>query len=128
MYPYLRERTVLTVKGFSPEEFIVYKLVYEMYLDYENEVITCYVQAVYKEKKYSLVSNEDLEKRDKEDEENVAQIMAPMFDSFNPIDRLLLFRVKEEADLFDLLSEKIPALHQLGTVYVSDSLNKFRVV
>lgn len=128
MYPLLREYTNLETVSYEPEIYILESPTYELYLDApQNDLITCNVKTVYSFGRYDVCSNDNEEKRNREEEKEFETKIASFFTSFSKEDNAFsLFGDDEE--IYEFLNDKIPVLYTLGTVFISDKLSRMRVM
>lgn len=128
IYPMIKERTILKTYSFNPNEFIIPEPEFEVYLDYPQEnLITCKIKAVYGTRKFDLLNDKDMDKRDRDEENEFEGKISKYFNSFDNVENAFLFHAEEDT-LYQFLSESIPSLHTIATVFISDELNKLRVV
>lgn len=127
--PELTSVMAISYEGMEPTAYLPEKPVFEMYLDYPQEnMISCRAYARYRDGKYQLFQNEDYQdNRDFAGEHAFAEVLKQFFQSFDE-EQASLYYEGEEEGLFTFLSQDIPRLHEMGEVYISDRLNRLRVV
>lgn len=128
IYPMVKERTVMKTYSFNPDEFIIPEPEFEVYLDYpQDNLISCKIKAIYGTRKFDIFDDKDMDKRDRDEENEFEGKIGKYFNSFDNVEDAFLFHAEEDS-LYQFLSETIPALHELSAVFISDELNKLRVV
>lgn len=115
-------------ENFDEAQFTVEPAVFQLYLDMpQKEYITCKIQAVYGEKRYNVYDRENQRNsRDILREMEIQQSVSPWFNAFDPAEKLLVL-AKDEELLYELLTEGIPRMQELGEVYISEELRKLKV-
>lgn len=127
IYPQLREytdfHTDVELSRFMPENCQI-----QIYLDKEEERITCRLESVYGEKKHNLMKEiytADLYRNLAEESRarQTAQAYFPAQDQQG----VLFFETWQDELLYQLISTGIDQLSQTGNLYVSDSLRQISV-
>lgn len=127
LYPQLVEytdfHTEVDLSRFMPETCQIH-----IYLDKEEERITCRLESIYGEKTHNLLKElyaADLY-RNLEEEGRACQTAQAYFPQTDP-QGLLFFPAEQDDLLYQLISTGIDQLSQAGEVYVSDSLRQISI-
>ncbi|MCI8647280.1 MAG: DEAD/DEAH box helicase family protein [Firmicutes bacterium] len=127
LYPQLAEytdfHTEVELSRFMPETCQIH-----MYLDKEEERITCRLESIYGEKRHDLTQElytTDLY-RNLEEEGRACQTAQAYFPQMDP-QGLLFFEAEQDDLLYQLISTGIAQLSQVGEVYVSDNLRQISI-
>ncbi|MDE6883004.1 MAG: DEAD/DEAH box helicase [Lachnospiraceae bacterium] len=115
--------------AFNEADYGVEPVSFEIYLDApQRNFITCKVYAVYGDKKFE-VYKKDAERtgRDAVREIQTGNIVASYCNAYDENEHTMVI-ADDEDKLYELLTTGIPRFQELGDVYVSDALKKFRVV
>lgn len=128
LLPELEKCFHCTKENFDPAQFAVEEVTFRIYLDMpQKEYITCKLQAVYGEKVYNVYDRENQRhSRDVLREMEAERCLSPWFNAFDPAEKLLVLAKNEEL-LYELLTEGIPRMQELGEVYISEELRKLKV-
>ena len=129
LYPLIKDKTILKETDFHVEDFILPSPEFEIYLDCpDGFIITCRLKAVYGKRRYDLFSDTESEKRDNNAESSFSSRFFQYFTAFNSDTSEFVFYPSTEESIFKFLGKTIPELHKMATVYVSDVLNRIRVI
>ena len=117
------------VPAFVREMLPSYRAAYEIYLDApERDWITCKAFSVYGEDKFSVFDRDvSAQTRDIPGEMGVFALLSRYFNGYDAQRMELALDCHEEEKLYQLLSEGIPALQKIGTVYISQAIRQMRV-
>lgn len=128
LYPTLKQHFLCHIENFVEEEYGIAEAEFKIYLDApEKDVVTGKIESVYGEKKYNVYDRQtDYESRDFVKEIEIAASIAPFFERVDESRRELIISKDEDA-LYELLTEGIDEMQQLGEVYVSESLKGVNV-
>jgi len=129
--PVFEEHGQVILRGMDPEDYEKEKPAFRFELDYakDQELLTCRAVSVYPsvEKEYSLfASSEDSARRNGAEETRVAEIIRPIFRSFDPASGILS-RDMNEPELFAFLRDRLPELEKQGTVVGTDAFRRLRI-
>ena len=115
--------------AFNEADYGVEPVSFEIYLDApQRNFITCKVYAVYGDKKYEVYKkDEERAGRDAVREIQTGNIVASYCNAYDENEHTMVI-ADDEDKLYELLTTGIPRFQELGDVYVSDALKKFRVV
>lgn len=128
IYPILSENTDVKSENYLPDSYILESPTYEMYLDApQSDVITCSVKAVYSFGRFDLCVADTESKRNFEEEKEFENSLVPFFTSYNDEDKAFSL-YGEDDEIYDFLTVRIPILYTLGTVFISDKLNRMRTM
>lgn len=128
IYPILSRNTNLKSDSYLPETYILESPTYELYLDApQSDVITCNVKAVYSYGRFDLCVAEGETKRNFEEEKLFENTLVPFFTSYNEEDKAFSLHGDDD-EIYEFLTDKIPQLYTLGTVFISDKLNRMRTM
>lgn len=137
LLPVLKQVYQCREKNFDSAKYEAPKADYEIYLDApQRNFITCSIQAVYGNEKYEIYKNLNDRKalsdhqqinRNISEEIQTGQSAGVWFNAFDSDKGQMVLADDDEA-IYRLLTEGIPALQELGTVYVSDALRRMKVV
>lgn len=137
LLPALKQVYQCREKNFDSSKYEAPKADYEIYLDApQRNFITCSIQAVYGNEKYEIYKNLNDRKalpdhqqinRNISEEIQTGRSAGVWFNAFDSDKGQMVLADDDEA-IYRLLTEGIPALQELGTVYVSDALRRMKVV
>lgn len=127
--PSLPDTMPVVCDGMEVQQYLPEKPVYEIYLDYPQEnMVICTAYARYREKKYQLFKKENYkDNRDFAGEHAFCECLKPFFNSFDSKTASLCY-AGDERGLYSFLTEDIPRLDKLGELFISDRMNRLRVV
>lgn len=127
--PALRECMDCRIEGIQEEEWETVPVRFRFYLDRPQEdLVTCRVLAVYGDQEYNVYdSSPDAEKRDLWKEAEVGKAAGAYCNAYEEQEKRMVLQGEEES-LFTFLTEGVPRLRELGEVYVSDALQKVRIL
>ncbi len=113
------------LEGYVPEPCQI-----QIYLDWQDEMVTARVLCCYGEDSYDLMEQITVSRlhRDLEKEQSVLGVVKLFFPEFDIRRQHFLIREEDEEGLYRLLDEGIGRLQQLGEVLVSDRLKKLQIV
>lgn len=102
---------------------------FRFYLDMpQSDLVTCKALAVYGEKEYSIYDHlSDLELRDLSEEAQAGEVVGSLCNAYDENAKMMVISGEEQL-VFQLLTEGIGKLQQLGEVYVSDALKRVRIL
>ena len=137
LLPALKQVYQCREKNFDSAKYEAPKAEYEIYLDApQKNFITCSIQAVYGNEKYEIYKNLNDRRvlpdqrqinRNISEEIQTGQAAGVWFNAFDS-EKGQMVLADDEEGIYRLLTEGIPALQELGTVYVSDALKRMKVV
>lgn len=115
---------------FDAEDYIQSLASFEIYLDApQRDLITCKLFAVYGNEKYNLyeeTTDEAQAARDIFREMEVGQAVASYFNAYDGNGGMMALSGDEDK-LYELLTEGIVRMQEMGEVFISDALRKIRV-
>lgn len=129
VYPTLIKNVELNNQAaFDPYDYLPDKPVFQIYLDsLQEDMITCRLDAVYKEGTFNVFDTANKEgKRDLKEEAIMDAYVAKWFNSFDTIQKQMVLTSNEDK-MFHFLNEGIPELQSKATVFVSDALKALSV-
>ncbi len=114
--------------NFNIRDYDVNPVSFEIYLDApQRDLITCRVMAVYGDRKYNVYGDrEDAGQRDLAREIVVGQAVAAYCNAYDPVQMTMAIADTED-QIYEILTEGISRMQELGEVFVSDALKKIRV-
>lgn len=137
LLPALKQVYQCREKNFDSAKYEAPKAEYEIYLDApQRNFITCSIQAVYGNEKYEIYkvpddrgvfSDHQQINRNISEEMKTGQAVGAWFNAFDS-EKGQMVLADDEEGIYRLLTEGIPALQELGTVYISDALRRMKVV
>lgn len=129
MLPALQECFDCTVSDIREEELGIVPVRFRFYLDMpQKDFVTCRAAAVYGEKEYSVFNHrKDLENRDLWKETEAGRIVDIYCNAYDEKQEMMVIS-KDETLLYQLLTEGVEKLQQLGEVFISDALRKIRIL
>lgn len=116
---------------FDPDDFTVSPAKYRFMLDSpQPDIVSCRTEVYYGERKYDLYTGdipgtEDIGSRDLTDELSVSQLLTGIFPEGESEKKHWI--IDDEKALYELLTEGLERLQQLGEVFVSDALKRMEV-
>ncbi len=115
-------------ENFNVQDYDVNPVSFEIYLDApQHNIITCRVMAVYGERKYNVYGDRvDAGQRDLAREIVVGQAVAAYCNAYDPA-QMAMAIANTEDQIYEILTEGIPRMQELGEVFISDALKKVRV-
>ncbi len=115
--------------NFNEADYGVEPASFEIYLDApQKDFITCKVYAVYGERKFEVYKkDEERSGRDAVKEIQVGNMVASYCNAYDDKEHAMVI-AGDEDKIYELLTQGIPRLQELGEVYISDALKKIRVV
>lgn len=128
LLPVLERHYRIERRQFHEDIYLPPKPQYELYLDApDRQTVTCELFAVYGEKKYNVYEKpKALDNRDELEELKVRQNVRFWFSNMDPQKKQMVI-VKDEEKLYELLTEGMESLSQIGDLYVSDALKAMEV-
>ena len=125
--PSLEKFYVCHKEHFNPEDYGVEPVSFKIYLDSpQRDWVTCKAQACYGDKVYNVFdTTKDQGLRDQVREMTVEQLIMSYATSYDEKNELAV--VSEEDKIYELLTEGIDKLSDLGEVYISDKLKRMNV-
>lgn len=127
IYPIISTKTLLTNDGFDPYDYIIDKPEFQLYLDLpQKDMITGELKAVYKDGEYNVMIHTEDSKRDLDEEKKMDHLVSKYFTSYSQFDHKLAFHGDDES-IYHFVTESIPDLQNLTTVFISDALKKINV-
>lgn len=115
---------------FDAADYLQSTASFEIYLDApQRDLITCKLFAVYGNEKYSLYEekgDEELSARDIFREMEVGQAVSSYFNAYDGNGGMMALSGDEDK-LYELLSEGIARMQEMGDVFISDALKKIRI-
>lgn len=129
LLPTLEKHYQCERKDFSEADYGVEAASFEIYLDApQKNFVTCKVYALYGEKKYEVYKkSEEGSGRDTVREMQVGNVVSSYCNAFDEKENAMVIS-GEEDKIYELLANGIPRFQELGEVYVSEALKRFRVV
>lgn len=133
LLPALQEVYECTETNFSLETYKAQSAQFEIYLDApQRNFITCELKAVYGDEKYDVYKSvkgqdEYVSKRDYACEIRTGQTAGVWFNAFDE-ERCQMVLADDEEKIYELMTEGIPELQKLGTVFISDALKRFKIM
>lgn len=127
VYPILSTKTQFTSNNYDPYDYTIEPPTFEIYLDYPQEnTITAQLKAVYSNAVYNIFSKDNLNKRDSDEEKKFEQMVSSYFTSFDEINKQFVLQ-GEDDEMYTFMSETIPYMQSIATVYISDKLKKLTI-
>lgn len=128
LLPELEKYYICTRENFSEQDYNILPVSFEIYLDAPQEdMITCRVIAVYGERRYNVYGDkEDMGQRDLTREIPVGKAVSSYCNAYDEGSMAMVISGSEEM-MYDFLTEGIPRLHDLGEVFISDSMKRMKV-
>ena len=137
LLPQLKKFYEIQVEDFDESKYGSIPAKFEIYLDApQRDLITCSLKAVYGEEKFDVFGEKEqlirtnaaqAGKRDILMESNIGSAVSDWFNAFDEKNRQMVLADDEEK-MYQLLTAGIPALQQLGTVFISDTLKRYQVM
>ncbi len=115
-------------ENFREQDYNVRTVRFEIYLDApQPDLVTCRVMAVYGDRKYNVYGEKnDAGQRDLVREIAVGQAVAAYCNAFDQETASMAIATSED-QIYEILTEGIPRMQELGEVFVSDALKRIRV-
>lgn len=128
LYPTLKEQFLCHIENFVEEEYGIAEAEFKIYLDApEKDIVTGKIEAVYGDKKYNVYDRQtDYESRDFVKEIETAALITPYFERVDESRKELIISRNEDI-IYELLTQGIDEMQELGEVYVSESLKGVNV-
>ncbi len=127
IYPILSTNTLIKNEGFDPYDYFIEKPNFEIYLDSpQKDVISCEIKAIYPDAVYNILDSNKKGKRDLDEENRFELKVKPHFNSQDNEKSSLTFFGGDEM-LYSFITETIPYLQSLTTVYISDKLKRITI-
>ncbi len=128
LLPVLERHYRVRRQQFEERRFLPPKPDYELYLDAPDlQTITCEMFARYGDKKYNVCDKpKTLDNRDELDELQARQKVLRWFSHTDPQKKQMLIAGDEEK-MYQLLTEGVEAMSQIGVLYISDGLAGIRI-
>lgn len=128
LLPVLERHYLVQRQQFEERQFLPPKPDYELYLDAPDlQTITCEMFARYGDKKYNVSDKpKTLDNRDELDELQARQKVLRWFSHTDPQKKQMLIAGDEEK-MYQLLTEGVEAMSQIGVLYISDGLAGIRI-
>lgn len=128
LLPVLKRYAHITYDNFDPDEWIPTEPDIKIYLDMpEDNVITCDLQAIYGDKVYHLFEDAHSSAgRNITAEKNITAQVVPFFDA--EADGYLRSISGTENRIYSFITEVIPRLQEIGSVYLSDKIHDVNIV
>lgn len=128
LLPVLERHYLVQRQQFEERDFLPPKPDYELYLDTPDaQTVTCEMFAVYGDKKYNVCDRQrTLDNRDELDELKARQKALRWFSHTDPQKKQMLIAGDEEK-MYQLLTEGVEAMSQIGVLYISDELAGIRI-
>ncbi len=124
------EKEQLKLEGLFPEKYFSEKPEILIYLDHpQDDLISCEVKAHYTflNKDYNVLDQrKDKSKRDILSEQYAGEEIWQYFSAFDE-EKKMMFLECDENTLYHFLTDTIPALAQIGEIFISDKLKKLKV-
>lgn len=127
--PTLKECFDCTITGIQEEEFGTAPVSFRFYLDMpQKDFVTCRADAVYGEKEYSVFNRgQDVESRDLWKEAEAGRIVDAYCNAWDESREMMVIN-GDDSLVYQLLTDGVEKLRQLGEVYVSDALKRIRIL
>jgi SNF2 family DNA or RNA helicase len=128
IFPLIQDKMQIDHSDLNPAVYVPPKPSFEIYLDLpQDNLITCELKAVYKDKSFNVFENTpDEDVRDEISEQDMDHFVSAWFNSFDPEKkRLGLF--DDDDKIYTFLKEGIPALQDRATVFISEKLKKLQI-
>ncbi len=128
LLPVLERHYLVQRQQFEERRFLPPKPDYELFLDAPDiQTITCEMFARYGDKKYNVCDKPKmLDNRDELDELQARQKVLRWFSYTDPQKKQMLIAGDEEK-MYQLLTEGVEAMSQIGVLYISDGLAGIRI-
>jgi len=129
LLPLLRQQYQVNQNGFDESSYLPDEVNFEIYLDMpQQDMIQGKVYAVYHEKQYNIMEEAKLEQnRNIKEELRVSRAVQSYFNAYDESEHALVLAGEEEK-LYQFLCEGIPKLSEYGTVSISDSIKKLKII
>ena len=128
LLPVIKKYALVKYDNFDPDKWIPEKPDIKIYLDIpEENVITCDLQAVYGENVYHLFEDAHSSAgRNLAEERAIEAKISPFFDA--KYEKHLMSFSGDENRLYSFITEVIPRLQDIGSVYLSDNMHDINIV
>lgn len=127
LLPTLEKFFVCRKENFQEEDYGVQQALFEIYLDMPQEdFVTCRIMAKYGDKAHNVYERSVMEGRDLVYEIEVSERIAVYFNAYDE-KKMELVLADDEEKLYELLTEGILRMQELGEVYISDALKKINI-
>ncbi len=128
LFPALEASGRCKVENFSKESYGMETVRFEIYLDRpDRDMISCRLLAVYGEDKYNVFGDKsDLLRRDVSQEALAGELVSSYCNAYDEKSASMVLAGENDA-IYELLTEGVPRMQKLGTVYISDELKKMKV-
>lgn len=127
LLPTLEKFFVCRKENFQEEDYGVQQALFEIYLDMPQEdFVTCRILAKYGEKAHNVYERSVMEGRDLVYEIEISERIAVYFNAYDE-KKMELVLADDEEKLYELLTEGILRMQELGEVYISDALKKINI-
>lgn len=128
LLPVLERHYLVQRQQFEERRFLPPKPDYELFLDAPDiQTITCEMFARYGDKKYNVCDKPKmLDNRDELNELQARQKVLRWFSHTDPQKKQMLIAGDEEK-MYQLLTEGVEAMSQIGVLYISDGLAGIRI-
>lgn len=128
LLPELEKHFECVRENFSEEDYGVAAAAFEIYLDApQQDLITCRIMAAYGQKKYNVYDEAtDRESRDIVQEIQLRTAVDTYFNAYDESVQELVLSGDDQL-LYELLTDGIPKIQELGEVFISDRLKRFKV-
>ena len=125
VYPIVSTKTLVKNTDFDPYDYTIARPTFAFYLDLpQKDMISCEVKAVYPDAVYNILTDENNNKRDKDEEKKMEQTISPHFTSFDESNNTFVFHGTDDK-LYQFLTESIPYFQSLtDSVFISDKLKR----
>ena len=127
LLPKLESFYVCHKEKFEPEAYGVVPVRFEIYLDApQKDRITCKAEAIYGDKRYNVFkSSDDALRRDSVKEMAASKLISHYLTTFDTKENLGI--IKDEANIYELLTVGIQRMKALGEIFISDQLKRFTI-
>lgn len=128
LLPTLKNFYQIEARNFEEESYAITPATFSIYLDAPDmNYITCEVKAIYGNQTYNVYEKEiDEEVRDLAKEVMVGQVAASFCSAYDEKKKCMVI-IDDEELIYNLLTEGIVRLQEIGEVYISDVLKGMKV-
>lgn len=124
IYPVISTKTKLITDAFDPYDYTIPTPTFEIYLDLpQDNTISCEIKAVYPTAVYNIFDQTDNNQRDNEEEKKMKESVSVYFTSFSKQNKEFILQGSDD-EIYAFMTETIPYLQSISTVFVSDKLKK----
>lgn len=129
LLPALEQYFSCVKKNFDEKDYGILPVSFEIYLDApQKDYITCKVLAVYGDNKFNIYdSTQHSTSRDIEREARTADIVSSYCNAFDDQEKAMVV-AEDEDRIYEFLVSGIPALQELGEVFISDALKRMKLI